>query len=54
MKLIGTISPERLESYFKLFLELERLNGRLKQSEQYYSKKDKLNMKIKQRGRKII
>lgn len=52
MTLIGTISPERLESYFKLYLELERLNGRIKQSEQYFSKKEKLNMKMKQRGHK--
>ena len=48
----GTISPERLESYFKLYLELDRLNGRIKQSEQYFSKKEKLNVKLKQRGHK--
>ncbi len=43
---------ERLESYFKLYLELERLSGRIKQSEQYFSKKDKLSVKLKQRGHK--
>ncbi len=48
----GTLNPERLESYNKLILELQRLNGRLKQSEQYLSKREKLYAKINQRGHK--
>lgn len=48
----GILNPERLDSYNKLLGELQRLNGRLKQSEQYQSKKEKLYAKMKQRGHK--
>ena len=48
----GILSPERLDSYNKLNLELQRLNGRLKESQQHLSKKDKLYSKMKQRGHK--
>ncbi len=48
----GILNPERLDSYNKLNLELQRLNGRLKESHQNLSKKEKLYSKMKQRGHK--
>ncbi len=48
----GILDPKRLDSYNKLYLELQRLNRRLKQSEQYLSKKEKLFAKIKLKGHK--
>lgn len=41
----GTLSSERLESYLKLSDELQRLNGRIKQREQYLSKKRETTFK---------
>lgn len=48
----GRISHERYASYRKQFNELQRLDGRIKQSEVYLSGKAKLHAKIQQEKRR--
>lgn len=48
----GKISHERYESYIKQFNELQRLNGRIKQSEKYLSAKAKLQAKFQLQKRR--
>jgi ribosome biogenesis GTPase len=48
----GRISYERFDSYIKQSLELERLSGRIKESEMYLSGKAKLKAKISSEKRK--